>query len=81
MTTKTYGDVLNLAIEKSKGIIDVFVEYSAHVQEIGIRIYITGFEAKAKYQVFRKYLEDTSPEECYTFILDTFNNDDAEEHN
>ena len=66
---KTFGDVLNYAIEVSKGKPDVFIEYSAHVGWIVIRVYKDGWTEKS-YETARFYLEDKTPEECIKFIED-----------
>ena len=85
---KTYGDVLDLAIEKSKGKVDVFVDYQAHVKQITIRIYPLGFEKRDQAGVIEHdgYLhnlyegEGTTPQECIDFINNTLSDDIAEEH-
>jgi len=84
----TYGDVLNLAIEKSKGDADVFVDYQAHVDNITIRIYPLGFNKRDQVDVIEHdgYLHNeyeekgTSPQKCINFINNTLSDDTAEEH-
>ena len=75
----TYGDVLNLAMEKSKGECDVFVEYSPHVNRIYVCIYPKGWGNSTSTEHI-EYMKDTSPQQCIDFINTILQNDSTEEH-
>lgn len=78
---KTYGDVLEYAIQQKRYGHDVFVEYSPYVNKIDIGVYKHGWSLGKKADgTIRAYLSERSPQDFIDFINSSLENDDAEEN-
>ena len=53
-------DIMQLAVEISENTkTDVFVDYSGHVNQLSVRIYVGGWEKDKEYYIRNVYLNET----------------------
>lgn len=80
---KTYGDLLEYAIQQNQYGHDVFIDYQPHVDEISVRIFKNGWRNDKNginAEKMRGYLDKTSAQDFINFIKNALEDDATEEH-
>ena len=77
---KTYGVVLEYAIQQKQHGHDVFVDYSAHVDMLRVAVFEHGWESGKEFHEMREKTNKVSPQDFIHFIRNTLQDDDTEEH-
>ena len=77
---KTYGDLLEYAIQQKQYGHDVFVEYEAHIDKIRVGVSKNGWE-RDKFPIeLEEKINEASPQDFIDFIKNTLGDDATEEH-
>ena len=80
---KTYGDVLDYAMQQKQYGHDVFVDYSPHVDELLVKVFKDGWKNDKNginAKKMNRYLDSTSAEGFIDFIKNALEDDATEEH-
>ena len=78
----TWGDVLNRAIDINREKQEIFINYSAHTNEISVYVFNGGWSnSKTRPDMHKAfYMEYSTPEDAMSFIEQYDKNENAEEH-